>query len=127
MKIISFSQQGPRAICILSANGLISNVTLRQPDSSGGTLTYEVWLFIFQLTADELAKCSTKGLIFAEMWNRWSNFLLYPINGLTYSLCSIKDLHTCTFNTVYILSRWHAMVRKIINYHDLCTCYANPN
>ncbi|XLR22539.1 AT-hook motif nuclear-localized protein 1-like isoform X1 [Arachis ipaensis] len=32
MKIISFSQQGPRAICI---------VTLRQPDSSGGTLTYE--------------------------------------------------------------------------------------
>ncbi|KAM7274422.1 hypothetical protein ACFE04_016288 [Oxalis oulophora] len=42
MKVISFSQQGPRAICILSANGIISNVTLRQPDSSGGTLTYEV-------------------------------------------------------------------------------------
>jgi len=42
MKVISFSQQGPQAICILSANGVISNVTLRQPDSSGGTLTYEV-------------------------------------------------------------------------------------
>ncbi|KAK6935267.1 PPC domain [Dillenia turbinata] len=41
MRIISFSQQGPRAICILSANGVISSVTLRQPDSSGGTLTYE--------------------------------------------------------------------------------------
>ncbi|KAE8693793.1 AT-hook motif nuclear-localized protein 1 [Hibiscus syriacus] len=41
MKVISFSQQGPRAICIISANGVISNVTLRQPDSSGGTLTYE--------------------------------------------------------------------------------------
>ncbi|XP_020244306.1 AT-hook motif nuclear-localized protein 1-like [Asparagus officinalis] len=41
MKIISFSQRGPQAICILSANGVISNVTLRQPDSSGGTLTYE--------------------------------------------------------------------------------------
>ncbi|KAJ8748910.1 hypothetical protein K2173_013344 [Erythroxylum novogranatense] len=41
MKVISFSQQGPRAVCILSANGVISNVTLRQPDSSGGTLTYE--------------------------------------------------------------------------------------
>ncbi|XP_078441824.1 AT-hook motif nuclear-localized protein 1-like [Wolffia australiana] len=41
MKIISFSQQGPRGICILSANGVISNVTLRQPDSSGGTMTYE--------------------------------------------------------------------------------------
>ncbi|KAH9733041.1 at-hook motif nuclear-localized protein 1 [Citrus sinensis] len=40
-EVISFSQQGPRAICILSANGVISNVTLRQPDSSGGTLTYE--------------------------------------------------------------------------------------
>jgi hypothetical protein len=42
MKVISFSQQGPRAICILSANGVIKSVTLRQPDASGGTLTYEV-------------------------------------------------------------------------------------
>ncbi|KAK3040116.1 hypothetical protein RJ639_027842, partial [Escallonia herrerae] len=41
MKIISFSQQGSRAICILAANGSISNVTLRQHNSSGGTLTYE--------------------------------------------------------------------------------------
>ena len=46
MKIISFSQQGPRAICILSANGVISSVTLRQPDSSGGTLTYEVSIYV---------------------------------------------------------------------------------
>ncbi|XP_022774480.1 AT-hook motif nuclear-localized protein 3-like [Durio zibethinus] len=41
MKVMSFSQEGARAICILSANGTISNVTLRQPTSSGGTLTYE--------------------------------------------------------------------------------------
>ncbi|XP_061353527.1 AT-hook motif nuclear-localized protein 7-like [Gastrolobium bilobum] len=41
MKIMSFSQKGCYAICILSANGTISNVTLRQPTSSGGTLTYE--------------------------------------------------------------------------------------
>ncbi|KAL3536943.1 hypothetical protein ACH5RR_000309 [Cinchona calisaya] len=41
MKIISFCQHGPRAICVISAVGLISNVTLRQPNSSGGTLTYE--------------------------------------------------------------------------------------
>ncbi|KAE9597714.1 hypothetical protein Lal_00041442 [Lupinus albus] len=41
MKVISFSQQRCRTICILSANGIISSVTLRQPDSSGGTLTYE--------------------------------------------------------------------------------------
>ncbi|KAK7278363.1 hypothetical protein RJT34_23391 [Clitoria ternatea] len=41
MKIMSFSQQDSRAICILSATGTISNVTLRQPTSCGGTLTYE--------------------------------------------------------------------------------------
>ncbi|THU45723.1 hypothetical protein C4D60_Mb02t21000 [Musa balbisiana] len=41
-RILSFSRKGPRSICILSANGAISNVTLRQPGSSGGTLTYEV-------------------------------------------------------------------------------------
>nr|XP_027107821.1 AT-hook motif nuclear-localized protein 1-like [Coffea arabica]XP_027107822.1 AT-hook motif nuclear-localized protein 1-like [Coffea arabica]XP_027107823.1 AT-hook motif nuclear-localized protein 1-like [Coffea arabica]XP_027107824.1 AT-hook motif nuclear-localized protein 1-like [Coffea arabica] len=40
-KIVSFCQNGPRAICVISAVGLISNVTLRQPNSSGGTLTYE--------------------------------------------------------------------------------------
>ncbi|KAJ7557054.1 hypothetical protein O6H91_05G110100 [Diphasiastrum complanatum] len=42
-KIMSFSQIGPRAVCVLSANGAISNVTLRQPATSGGTVTYEVW------------------------------------------------------------------------------------
>ncbi|ONI23050.1 hypothetical protein PRUPE_2G167000 [Prunus persica] len=41
-KIMSFSQQGPRALCILSANGAVSTVTLRQPSTSGGTVTYEV-------------------------------------------------------------------------------------
>ncbi|WOL10118.1 AT-hook motif nuclear-localized protein 9-like isoform X1 [Canna indica] len=40
-KIMSFSQQGPRAICILSANGVVSTVTLRQSATSGGTVTYE--------------------------------------------------------------------------------------
>ncbi|XP_062155693.1 AT-hook motif nuclear-localized protein 9-like [Alnus glutinosa] len=40
-KIMSFSQQGPRAICVLSANGAVSTVTLRQPSMSGGTVTYE--------------------------------------------------------------------------------------
>ncbi|MBA0688772.1 hypothetical protein Goari_006539 [Gossypium aridum] len=41
-KLMSFSQQGPRAVCILSANGAVSTVTLRQPSSLGGTVTYEV-------------------------------------------------------------------------------------
>uniref|UniRef100_A0A1J3FW14 AT-hook motif nuclear-localized protein n=1 Tax=Noccaea caerulescens TaxID=107243 RepID=A0A1J3FW14_NOCCA len=50
MRVISFSQQGPRAVCILSANGVISNVTLRQPDSCGGTLTYEGLFEILSLS-----------------------------------------------------------------------------
>ncbi|KAJ6415572.1 AT-HOOK MOTIF NUCLEAR-LOCALIZED PROTEIN 9 [Salix viminalis] len=40
-KIMAFSQQGPRTVCILSANGAICNVTLRQPAMSGGSVTYE--------------------------------------------------------------------------------------
>ncbi|XP_042419488.1 AT-hook motif nuclear-localized protein 9-like isoform X2 [Zingiber officinale] len=40
-KIMSFSQQGPRVVCILSANGVVSTVTLRQSATSGGTVTYE--------------------------------------------------------------------------------------
>ncbi|GJX35417.1 AT-hook motif nuclear-localized protein 8-like protein [Tanacetum coccineum] len=40
--LMSFSQQGPRTVSILSASGSISNVTLRQPTSSGGTVTYEI-------------------------------------------------------------------------------------
>ncbi|KAI4355051.1 hypothetical protein L6164_003865 [Bauhinia variegata] len=40
-KIMAFSQQGPRAVCILSANGDVSTVTLRQPSTSGGSVTYE--------------------------------------------------------------------------------------
>ncbi|KAF2307558.1 hypothetical protein GH714_029721 [Hevea brasiliensis] len=40
-KILAFAQKGPRGICILSANGAVSNVTIRQPGSSGGILIYE--------------------------------------------------------------------------------------
>lgn len=39
---MQFAQHGPRAMCVLSANGAVSNVTLRQESSSGGTVTYEV-------------------------------------------------------------------------------------
>ncbi|KAL6906078.1 hypothetical protein ACP4OV_003679 [Aristida adscensionis] len=48
-RIMSFSQKGPRSVCILSANGTISNVTLKQPDSSGSTFTYEGVFEILQL------------------------------------------------------------------------------
>lgn len=40
-KILSFAQNGVRAVVVLSANGAISNVTLRQSATSGGTVTYE--------------------------------------------------------------------------------------
>ncbi|XP_038708787.1 AT-hook motif nuclear-localized protein 9-like isoform X2 [Tripterygium wilfordii] len=40
-KIMSFSQQGSRAVCVLSANGAVSIVTLFQASTSGGTVTYE--------------------------------------------------------------------------------------
>ncbi|XP_022744287.1 AT-hook motif nuclear-localized protein 7-like [Durio zibethinus] len=49
-KILSFSEKGPRGICILSANGAVSNVTIRQPGSSGGILTYEGRFEILSLT-----------------------------------------------------------------------------
>lgn len=55
MKVISFSQQGSRAICILAANGAVSNVTLRQSSSSGGTLTYEGQFEILSLTGSFIA------------------------------------------------------------------------
>ncbi|MBA0558393.1 hypothetical protein Golob_015414 [Gossypium lobatum] len=45
-KILSFSQKGPRGICVLSANGAVSTVCIRQPGSSGGILTYEAWIFL---------------------------------------------------------------------------------
>ncbi|KAG0469020.1 hypothetical protein HPP92_018348 [Vanilla planifolia] len=53
-KIMSFSQHGPRAICILSANGAISNVTLRQAATSGGTVTYEGRFEILSLSGSFL-------------------------------------------------------------------------
>ncbi|XP_009773555.1 AT-hook motif nuclear-localized protein 10 [Nicotiana tabacum] len=40
-KLMSFSQSSSQAVCILSANGSISNVTLWQAATSGGTVTYE--------------------------------------------------------------------------------------
>ncbi|XP_009130205.1 AT-hook motif nuclear-localized protein 6-like [Brassica rapa] len=49
MKAMPYSQ-GSRTICILSATGSISNVTLRQAAISGGTLTYEGWFEILSLS-----------------------------------------------------------------------------
>ncbi|KAK5776116.1 Putative DNA-binding ESCAROLA -like protein [Gossypium arboreum] len=67
-KLMSFSQQGPRAVCILSANGAVSTVTLHQPSSSGGTITYEGRFEIlclsgsYLLTSDNGSRNRTGGL-----------------------------------------------------------------
>ncbi|GMJ06043.1 hypothetical protein HRI_004273500 [Hibiscus trionum] len=53
-KIMAFSQQGPRTVCILSANGAVSNVTLRQPAMSGGTVAYEGRFEIISLSGSFL-------------------------------------------------------------------------
>uniref|UniRef100_A0A6N2LFH5 AT-hook motif nuclear-localized protein n=1 Tax=Salix viminalis TaxID=40686 RepID=A0A6N2LFH5_SALVM len=40
-KILAFSQKGARAVCILSATGVVSSVIMRQPSSSGGIMRYD--------------------------------------------------------------------------------------
>ncbi|CAD5169737.1 AT-hook motif nuclear-localized protein 10-like [Musa acuminata AAA Group] len=70
-KIMAFSQQGPRTVCILSANGAVSDVTLRQPAISGGTVTYEGRFEIislsgsFLLTEDGSTRSRSGGLSIA--------------------------------------------------------------
>ncbi|KAL8500230.1 hypothetical protein ACS0TY_020004 [Phlomoides rotata] len=49
-KIMEFSRQGPRAVCIISGSGTVSNVTIRHPNSSGGILTYEGLFEILSFT-----------------------------------------------------------------------------
>ncbi|KAF8050163.1 hypothetical protein N665_2033s0002 [Sinapis alba] len=53
-KIMAFSQNGPRTVCVLSANGSISNVTLRRFATSGGTVTYEGRFEILSLSGSFL-------------------------------------------------------------------------
>ncbi|KAK1400267.1 AT-hook motif nuclear-localized protein [Heracleum sosnowskyi] len=49
-KILSLFQNGDRGICVLSANGAVSSVTICQPSSSGGILTFEGRFEILSLT-----------------------------------------------------------------------------
>lgn len=53
-KIMSFPEHGLKGMCILSANGSISNVTLRQSSTSGGTVTYEGRFEILTLSGSYL-------------------------------------------------------------------------
>ncbi|KHN35327.1 Putative DNA-binding protein ESCAROLA [Glycine soja] len=49
-KIMLFMQQSRREMCILSASGSISNASLRQPATSGGSIAYEGRFEIISLT-----------------------------------------------------------------------------
>lgn len=49
-KIMMFMQQNRLELCVLSASGSISNASLRQPATSGGSITYEGRFDILNLT-----------------------------------------------------------------------------
>ncbi|XVE57874.1 hypothetical protein DITRI_Ditri04bG0125500 [Diplodiscus trichospermus] len=71
-KMLSFSQQRPRAVCILSGSGTVSSVTLRQPASSTPTVTYEGRFEILCLSgsyllAEDGGPCSRTGGISASL------------------------------------------------------------
>ncbi|CAN8286217.1 unnamed protein product [Cochlearia groenlandica] len=53
-KVISFSQQGTRSICVLSASGAVSTATLLQPSSSPGAIQYEGRFEILALSTSYL-------------------------------------------------------------------------
>lgn len=103
MKVISFSQQGPRAICILSANGVISSVTLRQPDSSGGTLTYEVLSYSCCLMS--YSKCSRLLIIASVCYILLSSFDHIHITFLE----NILMAQICIF-VAWRIDVWHSCV-----------------
>ncbi|KAK9667842.1 hypothetical protein RND81_13G014900 [Saponaria officinalis] len=62
-KIIDFSKQGERTICVLSANGSISNVDLRQPAMSGGVVKYEGQFEIISLSGSFLFSQNSGGQV----------------------------------------------------------------
>ncbi|XP_058732002.1 AT-hook motif nuclear-localized protein 5-like [Vicia villosa] len=53
-KLLSLSQQRPRALCILSGTGIASQVTLRQPASTNAGVTYEGKFQILSLSGSYL-------------------------------------------------------------------------
>lgn len=53
-KLLSLSQQRPRALCVLSGNGIVTSVTLRQPASTNIGVTYEGKFQILSLSGSYL-------------------------------------------------------------------------
>ncbi|KAJ6765763.1 DUF296 DOMAIN PROTEIN [Salix purpurea] len=59
-RILELSQKGARAVCILSATGVVSSVIMRQPGPSGGILRYDGRFEILSLSGS-FTFCETGG------------------------------------------------------------------
>ncbi|KAJ6395555.1 hypothetical protein OIU77_020744 [Salix suchowensis] len=59
-RILEISQKGARAVCILSATGVVSSVIMRQPGPSGGILRYDGRFEILSLSGS-FTFCETGG------------------------------------------------------------------
>ncbi|KAL6988332.1 hypothetical protein U1Q18_014083, partial [Sarracenia purpurea var. burkii] len=83
--------EGPRGVCVLSANGAVSNVTIRQPGSSGGLLTYEAKkqkpfsaIFSFRHLCSSLAHLQTLTLTLTfQNWMRELKQGGMPMEGIS--------------------------------------------
>ncbi|KAL9246927.1 hypothetical protein vseg_020405 [Gypsophila vaccaria] len=62
-KILAFSKQGARTVCVLSANGSICDVDLRQPTMSGGVVKYEGRFEIISLSGSYLLSENNGGQV----------------------------------------------------------------
>ncbi|KAJ6365473.1 hypothetical protein OIU76_030281 [Salix suchowensis] len=63
-RILEISQKGARAVCILSATGVVSSVIMRQPGPSGGILRYDGRFEILSLSGS-FTFCETGGSLIA--------------------------------------------------------------
>ncbi|XP_021279291.1 AT-hook motif nuclear-localized protein 11-like [Herrania umbratica] len=73
-KIGSFCETGPRSVCVLTASGAVSSVTLRKPGTPDGSVTYEGWFEILTLAGSsvvsgELRTHSRNGLLSVSLAN----------------------------------------------------------
>lgn len=81
-KVMSFSQSTSKAVCVLSANGSISTVSLWQAASSGGTVTYEVRISILIFLVTEESECVPVSCLACDLSHMiicWStlDFIIY--------------------------------------------------
>ncbi|URD99616.1 AT hook motif domain containing protein [Musa troglodytarum] len=76
-KIMSFSQQGPRAICILSASGVVSTATLCHYTTTGDTVTYKGHYQILCLSGSYMASDADGSL----GRSGWLNISLFALDG----------------------------------------------